>query len=297
MAAKSPQQSAEWIEKLALEFMSGPANDIRMPGGPEPAFGAPLFGCAAGDDSIWPTFKATVDPGHWTPAEAFHLAYPNEKDVAPEDLSVISWILPQTEATLRDQRAATDFPSERWIRNRFLAQPRVNDGLAMFLLEKLQAEGIQALAPDFLPKWEIVDSERFFISSYWSHRHAAFAAGLGTFGLSEGLITKAGMAMRTGSLVVRLKLPAGERPYSRPYEYCLFHNSGTCGKCIRRCPCGAISPEGHDKKKCRAFLYEAVQANLAGHWPDLAGGYGCGLCQAAVPCERRVPPRPKKAGT
>ena len=293
MTTNSPRQSAQWLEKLTLEFMSGPVNDLGLPGGPEPAYDPPLIGYAAGHDPIWLTFKEAVDPGHWTPAEAFHLAYPDEKNVSAKELSVVSWVLPQTAATLRDQRAAADFPCERWLRNRLLGQPRINDGLARFLLEKLQAGGVQALCPDFLPEWKTVDSELFFLSSLWSHRHAAYAAGLGTFGLSDGLITPAGKAMRTGSLIVRLGLPAAVRTYSQPYEYCLFFNSGTCGKCIKRCPCGAIGPEGHDKKKCRDFLYKIVQSALGRLWPDLTGGYGCGLCQAGVPCERRVPPRPK----
>ena len=291
----TPQQSVEWIENLARKFLAGPDNDAEWPGGPEPAFEQALFGYAAGDDPVWPTFKDAVDPGHWTPTEAFHLAYPEETAGAGE-LSVVAWLLPQTEATRRDQRAAAGFPSERWIRNRFRAQPRVNDGLARFLLEQLQAAGLQALVPDLRPEWRTVDSERFLISSRWSHRHAAFAAGLGTFGLSDGLITPAGQAVRVGSLIVRLKLPSSPRPYSRPYEYCLFFNSDACGRCIGRCPAGAIGPSGHDKAKCRSFLYETVRPRLSGLWPDLTGAYGCGLCQAGVPCEKRIPPRPPQGG-
>ena len=294
MTARSPEQSAEWIENLARQFLSGPANDAEWPGGPEPAYDKPLFGYAAGDDPLWPTFRDVVDPGHWTPAEAFSLAYPDEKNVPAEELAVVVWVLPQTEATRRDQRAASGFPSERWIRNRFRAQPRVNDGLAEFLLENLRAAGIQALAPDFRPEWQTVASERFLISSRWSHRHAVFAAGLGTFGLSDGLITPAGQAVRVGSLIARLRLPAAPRPYSEPYEYCLFYNSGTCGKCVPRCPAGAIGPDGHDKAKCRSFLYETVKPRLSTLWPDLTGAYGCGLCQAGVPCEKRIPPVPEK---
>jgi hypothetical protein len=41
----------------------------------------------------------------------------------------------------------------------------------------------------------------------------AYAAGLGTFGLCDGLITARGKAMRTGSVVARLEIDASPRPY------------------------------------------------------------------------------------
>lgn len=287
MNPNNPTQWAQWLENQGTHFMASPANDAEMPGEPEQIYDQPLWGYAAGDDDLWTKFKEVVHPDHWTPAEAFGLAFPEEK-ILPEELAVVSWILPQTAATRIDQRAATTFASERWIRYRFFGQPKVNDGLARYLLAKLAEAGVQALAPDLLPEWKAFPT----LTSNWSHRHAAFAAGLGTFGLSDGLITAAGQAMRTGSIVVRLKLSPTPRPYQSPYEYCLFYNSGVCGKCIKRCPCGAISPQGHDKAKCRAYLFEKTKPYYAQTWPDLAGAYGCGLCQAAVPCENKIPPRP-----
>jgi len=47
-----------------------------------------------------------------------------------------------------------------------------------------------------VPNWAIVKSERFSYASSWSERHAPHAAGLGTFGLCDGLITAKGKAMR-----------------------------------------------------------------------------------------------------
>jgi len=39
------------------------------------------------------------------------------------------------------------------------------------------------------------------LASNWSQRHIAYAAGLGTFSLSDGFITPKGIAMRCGSVV------------------------------------------------------------------------------------------------
>ncbi|MDR1920763.1 MAG: hypothetical protein LBS31_03350 [Candidatus Adiutrix sp.] len=289
MTFQDPESAAGRLAQLAREFMSGPENDAGMPAGPEPAYEPPLLGVAAGDDPLWLTFKAAVGPEHWTPLEAFRQAFPGE--AAAENLSVLCWILPQTEATLRDQRAAGRHPCERWARNRHQAQPKVVEGLARFLLQRLDEAGIRALAPDLLPAWQWVDSARFVISSRWSQRHAAFAAGLGTFGLCDGLITPLGKAMRCGSLVAELKLPVSPRPYAGIYDYCLFYNSGGCGRCIKRCPGGAISKAGHDKALCKDYLYGRNKSYITSTWPDLSGAYACGLCQAGVPCERGIPRR------
>lgn len=288
-----PEEAFARLMEWSDSFLGGPVNDLGRPTGPpEPAFGRSLIGCAAGDDSYWLKLSREIIPGHFTPLEAFQMAYPQEQAEATE-LSVVCWILPQTEATLIDQRAARDWPCERWVRSRYHGQSQVIDGLNNYILERLHDCGVQALAPDNLPQWSAF-RKASPLCSPWSHRHAAFAAGLGTFGLSDGLITPVGKAMRTLSLVLRRKLPIKARTYTETYEYCLFYRKGTCGACVKRCPIGAISKEkGHDKAKCSAFLDNEITTYVAESWPDIAGAYGCGLCQSAIPCERNIPGRGK----
>ncbi|MDR1044727.1 MAG: epoxyqueuosine reductase [Candidatus Adiutrix sp.] len=293
--ATKPGGALEGLNRLVKEFLDGPANHSSMPEEGETVLGPALTGVAAGHDPIWLEFKEAVHPDHWTPREAFQLAFPQAGPVEPSELSVFSWVLPQTERTRRDQRRARDFPAERWVRTRFLGQPLVNDALAVFLVENLARAGVLAVSPDQLPAFGRRESERFLIASTWSQRHAAFAAGLGSFGLCDGLITAVGKAMRCGSVLVRLELPATPRPYSHYREYCLYYNSpGTCGLCIPRCPAGAISPRGHDKKLCRPYTEFQSRDYVRAQWPELDGAYGCGLCQVAVPCEKGIPPRPEK---
>jgi epoxyqueuosine reductase len=52
--------------------------------------------------------------------------------------------------------------------------------------------------------WTVVNSQRYSYASSWSERHAAYAAGLGTFGLCDGLITARGKAVRFGSIISKL---------------------------------------------------------------------------------------------
>jgi hypothetical protein len=220
--------TCDWIRNVAKDFVAGPANDMQLPSGPEPAFGPPLVGFAAGNDKLWDDYKVHVGAFHWTPAEAFRLGFPDENP-APEELSVVNWILPQTSATRRDHRKEKEFPSERWAHSRIMGEQFVNDGLRRRMVEALAREGVQAVAPVLLPAWSRQDSEKFVFASTWSERHAAYAAGNGTFGLCDGLITPVGKSMRTGSVIVRAALPPTPRPYTSHREYCLFFNSGTSG--------------------------------------------------------------------
>lgn len=286
MSFTSSIEALSLLTKAAMDFMGSPENDIHLPGTREPAFDLPVLAFAAGDDPFWEKCKEYVGPFHWTPMEAFLLAFP-DAELSPGELSVMSWILPQTEKTCKDHRKQKNMPAERWVRSRIFGEQLVNDGLCRHLLGVLDSHNIPALSPHFLPAWKRMPSPRYEIASMWSERHAAYAAGLGTFGLCDGLITAKGKAVRFGSIIMRQRMPVAERPYSDHREYCLFFNSGACDACIRRCPVGAISPEGHDKIKCQAFLDGVTKAYVKATWNF--DGFGCGLCQVGVPCEKGIP--------
>ncbi len=283
--------TADWVLALIGELWGSPENDLQM-AQPERAWDVPLVGFASGADPLFEHYKTVVGPFHWTPLEAFSQAYPSAA-VGAEDLTVISYVLPQTEATKREQRQATLFPSERWSRSRFYGE-QFNHQLRRRLAESLSAAGYAAVAPVETPSWSVKDSEQYVYASTWSERHAAYAAGLGTFGLCDGLITPRGKAMRAGSVVARIAIPATPRPYTDHHAYCLFYADGSCGECIARCPAGALSEAGHDKVACKAHLDRSRS-----HVSENYGfpGYGCGLCQVGVPCESGIPERLRPGGS
>ncbi|NIR14579.1 MAG: epoxyqueuosine reductase [Desulfobacterales bacterium] len=226
-----------------------------------------------------------MGPFHWTPLEIFTLTFPDMK-VRPEELTVISWILPQTEATKRDHRKQTVYPAERWARARIFGE-EFNQKLRTHLVQALEKEGYEAVAPMLSPEWSRKKSDKYELASTWSERHAAYASGLGTFGLCDGLITPRGKAMRTGSVVARIQIPPSPRPYTNHQEYCAFFTMGICGKCIARCPVGAITESGHDKTKCLKHTRIACGEYVKTHYGF--EGRGCGLCQTNVPCESKIP--------
>ncbi len=278
---------AEWMEKVITDFIDTSPHNTLQNSNNEKAFDTPLVGFSRGDDPIYETYKEVVGPFHWTPLEIFTRTF-RELSVQAEELTVISWILPQTRATKTDNRKQSIYPAERWARARIYGE-EVNVKLRQHVMVTLQENGFAAMAPMLSDQWEKKKSDTYVFSSTWSERHAAYAAGLGTFGLCDGLITPRGKAMRTGSVIARIQIPPTQRPYRDHQAYCLFYTRGICGKCIARCPVEALSEAGHDKIKCLNHLKPVTEAYVKAHYGF--DGYGCGLCQTKVPCESKIPAR------
>jgi len=274
-----------WLQDIILDFIeNSPENTLQGPFD-EKAFENPLVGFSRGDDPLFEDYKIHVGAFHWTPLEIFTQTFPG-LGVKAGELGVISWILPQTAATKKDNRKESTYPAERWARARIFGE-EVNVKLRKHVVAKLQTAGYQAVAPMLSPHWGWQKSDPFVYASNWSERHAAYASGLGTFGLCDGLITPRGKAMRTGSVVARIPVRPSARPYTDHHEYCLYFTKGICGKCIDRCPVAAVSETGHDKIKCLQHLMPVSQDYVKTHYGF--DGYGCGLCQTKVPCESKIP--------
>jgi epoxyqueuosine reductase len=284
MHTDAPPETVDWAVWVA-ETVSGFCGSARNSLGTAedgPAFAAPLIGFAAGDDPLFAAFKRHVGMSHWTPGEAIALAFP-DLDLRPCELTVISWILPHAELTKRDNRRETRLPAERWVRAKYAGE-QFNVALRDHLVATLEEAGIAAVAPTRLREWSMED-----VTSNWSERHIAYAAGLGTFGLCDGLITPVGKAMRCGSVVARLSVPATPRPYADHHAYCDFFAGQRCAVCVERCPVGAISEQGHDKARCRAYLARVSHEFIEPRFGLSTGA--CGLCQTSVPCESHIPGR------
>jgi len=282
---KAPADTA-FAEALVRDYLAIPDNNRIEPGSAERAWDAPLVGFARGDDPLFASYKTHVDPQHWTPLEAFRLGFPGT-DATDADIAVLAWILPQTALVRQDHRKEKELPSRRWALTRKFGE-EINAALRAHAARELCAAGVQACAPVQLKEWARVEGGPFVFASTWSERHAAHAAGLGTFGLCDGLITPLGKSIRVGAIVARAPWPATPRPYAGHRDWCLFFATGKCGACIRRCPAGALSPFGHDKRKCKAYIRGVtspyVEEKLLGCKVN-----ACGLCQTGVPCEKGIP--------
>lgn len=274
-----------WIEVFIKSFTNECSENSLKNKENDRAWSDPLVGFSSADDPIYQEFKRHIGPFYWTPLEIFNQSFPELK-VTQDQLTIISWVLPHTEDIKSDNRKETLYPSERWARARVYGE-EFNKNLHRHVVSTLQASGFEAIAPTLSPLCETKMSEHYGLASTWSERHAAYASGLGTFGLCDGLITPRGKAVRVGSVVARLKIPPSKREYNNHHAYCLFFAKGQCGKCIPRCPAGAVTEAGHDKVKCRDYIRQVTVNYVKSHFGF--EGYGCGLCQTGVLCESEIP--------
>ena len=245
----------------------------------------PLVGIAAADDPLF--------TGEFKEPQVIGEHFRTPEEWVPGAASVISLFFPFTEAVRVSNRTRNDMPydptitnqrcSALWLHARIEGQKLVAM-LCLHLCELLQEAGFWAVAPSLSPEFRMASP----FNSNWSERHVAFAAGLGTFGLSKGIITAKGMAGRLGSVVTDAPMAPTPRPYTSPFEYCAM-----CGACARRCPAGAIDASrgcalGKDQLVCGPYVKGSY---LAPHGPEGIVRYGCGKCQVGVPCEHGIPKR------
>jgi len=249
----------------------------------------PLVKFADGDDSIFTEYKSIIATPHLTPREALAKSYNKIPEDITERLSAISWILPVAEETRNSNRAETLVPSRLWSHTRWYGE-KFNDKLRAHVVELLTDLGYLAVAPTLQPYFKIYSNEKGLYSN-WSERHIAYAAGHGTFSLSDGFITERGVAHRCGSVVTNIVLPVSRMAVKSPYSNCLFYLGVDCKGCINRCPAGAITNKGHDKNKCQQYLHSISYdpAQIKDDYDNDKTISGCGLCQTMVPCEFQNP--------
>ncbi|MDW7668888.1 MAG: 4Fe-4S binding protein [Bacillota bacterium] len=243
-------------------------------------FEAPIFAFGDAKDKYFSRLKQPDAVGS-------HFKLPREW--LPQGKTVISYFLPFTETVRNGNKQEDTWPSQEWLHGRYEGQMLLNK-LSLYLEAELVNSGYLSIAPslddEFWSKGSSNESsteednhEKNLLSftSNWSERHIALVCGLGTFGLSKGLITSKGIAGRFGSIVTELKIDPTEREYKDIYEYC-----SECGDCITQCPVDAISLEkGKNHQICSEFL-DVIKKKYIPR-------YGCGKCQVGVSCESCIP--------
>ncbi|MFB3764202.1 MAG: 4Fe-4S binding protein [Methanotrichaceae archaeon] len=107
--------------------------------------------------------------------------------------------------------------------------------------------------------------------AFFSHRHAALLAGLGTFGINNMLLTpKYGPRVRFGSVLTSAELPSDPMLNE---DLCVH-----CMQCANMCPTKALDEKDYplgltDKKSCASY---AAELNRKGISP-------CGICIKVCP--------------
>ena len=196
--------------------------------------------------------------------------------------TVISFFIPFTQQVRQANGQNTAWPADEWLHARIEGQEFIL-AICRFAQALLEEKGFAAIVPILDPRFSSASpvtndkTEPAYYTSNWSERHAAYAAGLGTFGLSKGLISRKGVAGRYFSIITSVFFQPDGRPYTGIYDYCIL-----CGACARSCPAKAISQEkGKNSFFCSTFL-DSIKEKCAPR-------YGCGKCQVKVPCETKAP--------
>ena len=282
----------ETLDKLIKDFIRDSEQNRRVQLDHGVYWDEPLVGFASGNDPLFLEYKKIIGSFHLTPREIIAGAL-REKGKPllfseMEQISVISWVLPVAEDIRKSNRKEDRFPSKLWTYTKDFGEA-CNNALRRHVSGFLEDLGHVAVAPLLLPSFRLFRDENVGWASLWSERHAAFACGLGTFSLSDGFITPKGIAMRVGSVVTLLKLAPSGKKRRHHKENCLFFRNEKCGRCIVRCPAGAITEKGHDKDKCYGYLNSESLNTKRSEYGLQGPGSACGLCQTGVPCEFQIP--------
>jgi len=225
----------------------------------------PLTGYASAADPLFQQLKDVAHTGHFLPADLLEGAK-----------TVIAFFLPFEKAVGRSnakgRQASREWADAYNRSNRLIGH--INDALSGLLeSRRFRTATVQATH----------NFDRQTLVSAWSHRHVAYIAGLGTFGLNRMLITDQGCCGRLGSLVTDLDLAPTPRP---THEFCLSRSDGSCTKCIEKCPAKALTPKAFDRHSCyRTLLENEARLNLP-HPADV-----CGKCTCGLPCSFTNPGR------
>ena len=268
----------DWILEQVLDvFKNVSGNHVEEAELNFTMFDAPLVGVASAKDSLFEEFQkeGVIGPWYMKPDEWLEGAQ-----------TVISIFFPFSEEVRESNRKSIDVPSQEWAYGRIEGQEFIKNCI-LEISNRFTKVGVNNLVPLVDKRFAQVNAGNNFkeydcmnekvYGSNWSERHAAFACGLGTFGLSKGIITEKGMAGRLASIIICEYVEPDVRPYTEVYEYCTM-----CGACVRRCPVQAISlQEGKNHTICHGWLMKTKEL--------CAPRFGCGLCQTKVPCENRIP--------
>jgi epoxyqueuosine reductase QueG len=250
------------IEKIIRDFVTAYPRRKKV----ETTWRGPIVKFASADDPLFDRFKAIIRSTHATPHE-----------LLPGAKSLVVYFLPFSPNLNRENFEREYHSSRSWA----LAYVETNGLISdtnEHLKDELEASGYRAA---LIPPTHNFDEES--LMSDWSHRHVAYVAGIGRFGVHNLIITEKGCTGRLGSLVTDLALEPSTRPEG---EFCLHKAGIECLKCVERCQYGALHADRFDRHAC----YRQCQVNDRYH-SDLGLTDVCGKCSAQVPCSVTNPVR------
>lgn len=247
------------LESLIIEFVREyPKNQNT-----KSKWQVPLIAYADADNEEFNTLKKVVSPTHALP-----------KDFLSEAKTVVAYFIPFDEAITKSN-INEKYTSKEWA-IAYIETNKLIFNLNTFIMNELEKLGYKS---NVIPATHNFDTQKLI--SDWSHRHVAYIAGLGTFGLNNMIITEKGCCGRVGSFVTDIKIKPTQKTEA---ENCLYKSMNICKKCVDRCVNDALKTESFDRHKC----YEMCLENDRFH-SELGLVDVCGKCLVNVPCATKNP--------
>jgi epoxyqueuosine reductase QueG len=227
----------------------------------------PVIEIISAEDQKLQLLKEAVSAEHFMP-----------RDILPEAKSIVSFFIPFHDDVVKSNIGGT-MASETWA----MAYIKTNDVIRAI------NDAVETLMENHghktgkIPATHNFDEEKLI--SNWSHRHIAYIAGMGTFGMNNMLITKNGCCGRFGSIVTTCEFDS-YKGIETAQERCLHKTGGSCGICQKNCVVGAYGNNNFDRHKC----YKQCLEN-AKHHKNIGYADICGKCLVGLPCSTKDPRR------
>jgi epoxyqueuosine reductase QueG len=255
----------ELVREEIVRFVQGYARERET----ETRWRRPLVGFASAADPLFARFREVVSTAHRTPSE-----------LLPKARTVVAFFVPFERSVARSNIPGSA-ASREWA-VAYIETNRLVAAVGAHVARFLESRGFSIA---LTPATHNFDEKR--LVSDWSHRHVAYAAGLGTFGLNNMLITQEGCCGRLGSFATTAELEPDSRPST---EACLHKRGFECARCARRCVNNALFVERFDRHRCYEKCLENGRA-----FEHLGKADVCGKCVAGLPCSFVTPPAPRNA--
>lgn len=257
-------QIQDFIRDFVAEYQKRPSVHTK--------WGEAVAGFADAYSPYIQSLRKIVSPSHGLPQE-----------IMPEAKIIIAYYVPFTRELAKTNQTGTLLSSPDWA----LAYEETN---AMFgemnqaVIAFLEKKGYHGVVPA-----QAATFDQKLLRSDWSFRHIAYAAGLGTFGMNNMLITPKGCCGRYNTIITDLDITP-DKPVQG--EYCLYKENGSCGICFKHCPVGALKADGYDRQLCYTVLREnaKVYTDFGSSYVDDSGNANsvgsevCGKCVTQSPC-------------
>ena len=197
-------------------------------------------------------------------------------DILPEAKSIICFFIPFKKKVVKSNISGT-MASKEWAAVYIKTNELIKE-INNKIEELMENNGYKT---GKIPATHNFD-EKTLISN-WSHRHIAYIAGIGTFGINNMLITKKGCCGRLGSIIISYEFKKYGK-IRKVKEKCLNKSNGNCGICQKNCIVNAYENNIFNRHKCYKQCLENGNYHKETGYADV-----CGKCLVGLPCSLKEP--------